>query len=302
MRRIKISEENRINIIRWYNEQFSVSKIMSLLPTIPRTSINTVIKKYKETGLTAASARGGARMVKNNTELQNCISALLQEDCTKTLKQLKQDVLNIRGTTLSLSTIDRAIRGLHFSLKRLVLSPVARNSPVNIETRYNYAFEFSNLQNVYSDEEFYFIDEVGFSLATRRSVGRSSIGSDAIKRVTTLRSRNISICVAMNIGGEYFKIVSTTPYNQTLFVDFLTAFLENLRAKNVLRGVLVLDNVRFHHCQSVAESVVDSGFQLLFLPPYSPFLNPIENSFSKWKFNVLGMNPVTENELIDCVN
>ena len=43
--------------------------------------------------------------------------------------------------------------------------------------------------------------------------------------------------------------------------------------------VLVMDNVRVHH----ARNLNYEGFRVLYLPAYSPFLNPIENAFSKWK-------------------
>ena len=44
-----------------------------------------------------------------------------------------------------------------------------------------------------------------------------------------------------------------------------------------------MDNVRFHKMKIVEELVLDYGHNILYLPPYSPFLKPIENVFSKWK-------------------
>lgn len=41
---------------------------------------------------------------------------------------------------------------------------------------------------------------------------------------------------------------------------------------------------------------------MVCLPPYSPFLNHIENSFSKWKLNVVGRNTENESELINFIN
>lgn len=64
----------------------------------------------------------------------------------------------------------------------------------------------------------------------------------------------------MNIAGEYFKIISERPYNSESFCSFLRSFIENLRNKNVIRGVFVMDNVRFHHCHDVAAVIEGSGF------------------------------------------
>ena len=41
--------------------------------------------------------------------------------------------------------------------------------------------------------------------------------------------------------------------------------------------MIVMDNARFHKSEETREIIEDHGHQLLFLPPYSPDLNPIEN-------------------------
>jgi transposase len=46
---------------------------------------------------------------------------------------------------------------------------------------------------------------------------------------------------------------------------------------------IILDNVRFHHSLNVLECASRFEHQLIFLPPYSPMLNPIESLFGKWK-------------------
>ena len=46
---------------------------------------------------------------------------------------------------------------------------------------------------------------------------------------------------------------------------------------------LVMDNCRIHHGPAVQELCIASGYNIVFLPPYSPFLNPIEEFWSKLK-------------------
>jgi len=48
-------------------------------------------------------------------------------------------------------------------------------------------------------------------------------------------------------------------------------------------SVLVMDNVSFHHDGRIAELVEEKGCQLIYLPAYSPDLNPIEKGFSVLK-------------------
>lgn len=48
-------------------------------------------------------------------------------------------------------------------------------------------------------------------------------------------------------------------------------------------GVVILDNLSSHKCPAAAATLRDIGAWFLFLPPYSPDLNPIEMAFSKLK-------------------
>ena len=50
-------------------------------------------------------------------------------------------------------------------------------------------------------------------------------------------------------------------------------------------AVILLDNVRFHHSKIVKEFAETYGFELLYLPPYSPWFQPIEGVFSIMKRN-----------------
>jgi hypothetical protein len=90
-----------------------------------------------------------------NSELKTCINGIINEDCTRTLSEIKQLTEERIGVTTSLSTLHRTIEGLNFSLKRIVISPIARNTQRTIEERYDYAVEFIGLKNTYSEDEFF---------------------------------------------------------------------------------------------------------------------------------------------------
>ena len=75
--------------------------------------------------------------------------------------------------------------------------------------------------------------------------------------------------------------------NREKFLEFMESLL-NSEARGQLeeRLIIILDNVSFHRTGEVAEFVNESGNELVFLPRYSPFLNPIEHTFSTWKSHV----------------
>lgn len=66
--------------------------------------------------------------------------------------------------------------------------------------------------------------------------------------------------------------------------DLFRAYVEKVLVPELRPGdVVVLDNLGRHTVAGVREAVEGAGCRLLFLPPYSPDLNPIENAFSKLK-------------------
>ena len=59
------------------------------------------------------------------------------------------------------------------------------------------------------------------------------------------------------------------------FLRFLTDLLLLLEQPSVI----VMDNVSFHHGDVVVNTIHEHGHDVLYTPPYSPFLNPIEDFF-----------------------
>ena len=49
------------------------------------------------------------------------------------------------------------------------------------------------------------------------------------------------------------------------------------------RSIVILDNASIHHCDGVVELIESAGALVIFLPPYSPDLNPIEETFASIK-------------------
>lgn len=58
----------------------------------------------------------------------------------------------------------------------------------------------------------------------------------------------------------------------------------------------IMNNARIHHYRGLAETIERLGLTIKYLPPYSPFLNPIENVFSVWKQKVLDVCVMNEPE------
>ncbi len=61
------------------------------------------------------------------------------------------------------------------------------------------------------------------------------------------------------------------------------AYVEQMLAPTLAPGdIVLLDNLRSHKVAGIAEAIAARGAQLIYLPPYSPDLNPIEQAFAKY--------------------
>lgn len=84
------------------------------------------------------------------------------------------------------------------------------------------------------------------------------------------------------------------PINGELF----TYYVENVLAPTLKAGdVVILDNLGSHKSKAVRKAIRNRGAHLIFLPPYSPDLNPIEQLFAKIKHLLREAQERTEDTL-----
>jgi transposase len=173
--------------------------------------------------------------------------------------------------------------------------PEARNAVQNIEKRFSYANEYMML----NEEDLIFVDEMGVSCSFRCSYGRSERGTKAKKVVRTIRSKNFSVSAGISKRGIVYYETICGAFNGSSF----TTFINNLITNSNLSGkTIIMDNCSIHKIESIRNLIEQSGNFLLFLPPYSPQLNPIEEFFSKWKLNVKTCNSSTITDLYAAIN
>ena len=85
---------------------------------------------------------------------------------------------------------------------------------------------------------------------------------------------------ALRLSGMTAPMVLDGPMTGAWFL----AYVQQVLRPTLRRGdVVILDNLPAHKSAAVREAVEAAGARLLFLPPYSPDFNPIENAFAKLK-------------------
>ena len=125
------------------------------------------------------------------------------------------------------------------------------------------------------------MDESGFHTSMTRLRARAPRGERAYGRVPRKRGRNQTLIVSITLRGAMGEAVSIEGATDA---ELFEAYVECFLAPTLSPGqVVVLDGLGAHRTHRVRELVEARGADLLFLPPYSPDLNPIEEAFSKVK-------------------
>lgn len=94
------------------------------------------------------------------------------------------------------------------------------------------------------------------------------------------RGQNISLIGGMSIDG----LIATMSVALCVNTDVFLFYVQQILIPQLWLGAVVLmDNLPVHHAQVVTEAIEAVGAKLVFLPPYSPDLSPIELCWSKLK-------------------
>ena len=124
-----------------------------------------------------------------------------------------------------------------------------------------------------------YMDESGFESETLRPFGYAPIGKPCIDSYNWPGKKRTNV-----IGALYKKALFALDYfeqniNSSIFYDWCKyTLIPSLKTK----CVIVMDNASFH--KRVQRLLNRHGHRLLFLPPYSPDLNPIEKKWAQAKF------------------
>ena len=126
-----------------------------------------------------------------------------------------------------------------------------------------------------------FVDESGFDTSMTRLRARAPRGKRAYGKVPRNRGKKTTLIAAITLEGGMGESMTVEGATDA---EAFEAYVEHFLAPSLSEGrVVVLDGLGAHRTEKVRELVQARGADLLFLPSYSPDLNPIEEAFSKIK-------------------
>jgi transposase len=147
-------------------------------------------------------------------------------------------------------------------------------------------------------KRFVFVDEMGTNTSLSPLYAWSRRGERAWSSVPRNRGQNTTLLSSMSLEGmgPSMAVVGSTTG------EVFEVYIEKVLAPSLRGGQLVvMDNLSSHRGKRVRELIEARGCQLVYLPPYSPDLNPIEEAFSKIKGLIRKAEARTREALVEAM-
>jgi transposase len=113
-----------------------------------------------------------------------------------------------------------------------------------------------------------------------RQYGRAPRGERVVGAVPQNYGANVTVLAALSLRG----VEAVMTIDGATDAEVFRAYVEHVLSPTLVSGdIVVMDNLRAHQVAGIRECIEAHGAQLIYLPPYSPDLSPIEPCWSKLK-------------------
>lgn len=219
-------------------------------------------------------------------DVQVTIKQLLDTNPFLTMSQLADRVASICQLKRSPRTLGRYTHGLSYTRKRAYRTIRHKDDHKSLVETFCKEYLAIPTADVIS------IDEAGFYIGDTCRRGYSKRGKRLnVPTSRTIRMSKLTLIAAVSTNGiVHYKILN----HNCKKADFVQ-FVSELKTKP--GTVAVLDNIQFHHSKETLAAFRVAGIRPLYVPPYSPEFNAIENVFSMLKRQYRSSCPINVDEV-----
>ena len=243
-------------------------------------TICNVCKMFKQTGSVDPLKPDHINTRVVSSYNQQMIVSLLMENPSLYLSEVCRKIEDITGLKVTPSTVCRIIKRHGFTRKKIQQVALQRCS--------QYRGDFMAEMQFFNVDQIVWLDETGCDKRNIiRKFGYGMRGERPVYHRFLQRGQRISAVVAMCTDGVIALELREDTFNGDKFLEFITGTLipEMLQFDgSSARSVLVMDNCSIHHTASALQLLDAAGILTMFLPPYSPDYNPVEELFSYIKY------------------
>jgi transposase len=241
---------------------------------VSESSVQRWSRLERTTGSVAAQPMGGQRPFALAGERDRILGRIAQQPDLP-LRALLAELRDcgIKGSYFALwNIVDRA--GLSYKKKSLHASEQDR--PKVARRR----LQWQQRQHAVDPKRLVFINETWAKTNMTPTHGRCPVGQRLVAKVPHGHRKTLTFVAALRCDGITAPCLLNQPINAISFRTYVEQFLvPTLRPGDVV----VMDNLSSHKGKAIRKAIQAAGAKLIFLPPYSPDLNPIEQVFAKLK-------------------
>ena len=245
------------------------------------STAQTTLKLFEQTGEVSPRgqpSRKETRCLSDADELH--IVGLVLENPSMYLQEICQEVHHATGKQVSPATVCRLLARHGFTRKKI--QKVAKQRCIALRA------EFMAWMSSYSRNFLVWVDETGSDHRDHaRKYGYAIRGQYPVYHRLLDRGPRVSAIAAMCTDGVIAVDLHRGSVNSDVFLDFTRgSLIPNMQQFDGVSGrsIVILDNCSIHHVPEVLEHFREAGIVVVFLPPYSPDLSPIEELFSCIKY------------------
>ena len=145
----------------------------------------------------------------------------------------------------------------------------------------------------------YYLDETSINLAMTRLYGRALGGERVVDYVPDVRFERYSLLSTIAANGDMIPLVYSGTLNGDLFKIFISRFVV---PKLKPLDILIMDCLSVHKVKGISEMVEAVGANVVYLPQYSPDLNPIEMVWPEIKADLRALKARTLDDICDGID
>jgi transposase len=244
--------------------------------TCSKRGVYRIKKNLEKFGTTRAPSIGVGRPRSITPEIVDALLAHLQDEPDLYYHEMVEFVWKHFRVHVNISSVRRALTSRNWSKKKMRRVAKAQNA----DLRDLHTHNTSHIRSW----QYVFVDESGCDKrAGERRSGWAPRGVTPIKVSRFQREQRYQILPAYTQDGVIFSRVYQGTTDSAFFEDFVEQLLPSMNPWPGPNSVLVMDNAPIHHTERIKQMCRDARVKLVYLPPYSPDFNPIEEFFAELK-------------------
>ncbi len=277
---------------------YSLTHTLAETAKVFNVGIDMVVKLrklYAETGDLKPRKRSGENSCAISPEGEIFLRLLLKLEPDLTLEELCNRYKKEFDVYVCSATMHNTLKHMKITRKKKNFSDPKKYTDENKAKKTEYDEKIAKV----AFEDRLYLDETGTCMNMAPLYGRSPQGERVYDKRPTSSGTRINVAAVLSKKGVVAQYEYSDSLNSKVFIDYLENHVLPIMNE---RHVLIMDNHPVHKAKEVMNYLEEKNVKHLFLPAYSPELNPIEETFSKIKHFIKKQKARTKEALSDAIN